>query len=83
MALDTYYKDHWVEIEPDRLERYEDQFVWGERGNRLLESAEIETGQTVADYGCGPGYVSIELAKRVGETGFVHSFDINPAVVNI
>ena len=81
MALDTYYKDHWVAIEPDRLDRYEDQFVWGERGTRLLQSAEIETGQTVADYGCGPGYVSIELAKRVGETGYVHSFDINPDFV--
>ena len=77
MSLETYYKDHWVEIEPDRLDRYEDQFVWGERGNRLLEPAEIEAGQSVADYGCGPGYVSMELARRVGPDGHVHSFDIN------
>ena len=77
MSLETYYKDHWVEIEPDRLDRYEDQFVWGERGNRLLEPAEIEARQSVADYGCGPGYVSMELARRVGPDGHVHSFDIN------
>ena len=77
MSLETYYKDHWVEIEPDRLDRYEDQFVWGERGNRLLEPAEIAAGQSVADYGCGPGYVSMELARRVGPEGHVHAFDIN------
>ena len=73
MSLETYYKDHWVEIEPDRLDRYEDQFFWGERGNRLLEPAEIAAGQSVADYGCGPGFVSVELAKRVGQAGHVLS----------
>ena len=77
MSLETYYKDHWVEIEPDRLERYEDQFVWGPGRDRLLEPAGIAPGQSVADYGCGPGYVSVELAKRVGADGRVHAFDIN------
>lgn len=77
MPLETYYKDHWVEIESDRLDRYEGQFAWGERGNKLLEPAGIEPGQTVADYGCGPGYVSLELAKRVGASGHVRAFDIN------
>ncbi len=82
MSLDSYYKDHWVEIEPDRLDRYEDQFVWGPGRGRLLEPAGIEAGQSVADYGCGPGYVSVELAKRVGEAGRVHAFDINADFVN-
>lgn len=77
MSRETYYKDHWVEIEPDRLDRYEDQFTWGERGNRLIEPADIEPGHEVADYGCGPGFLSLELAKRVGEDGHVHAFDIN------
>ena len=77
MPLDTYYKDHWVEIEPDRLDRYEDQFVWGPGRDKLLEPAAIEAGHIVADYGCGLGYVSVELAKRVGETGNVLAFDIN------
>lgn len=77
MSLDTYYKDHWVEIEPDRLDRYEDQFAWGARGDRLIEPAGIAEGQVVADYGCGPGYLTVELAKRVGPDGHVRSFDIN------
>ncbi|NKB58723.1 MAG: methyltransferase domain-containing protein [Alphaproteobacteria bacterium] len=82
MSLDSYYKDHWVEIEPDRLDRYEEQFIWGPGRDRLLEPAGIEAGQAVADYGCGPGYVSVELAKRVGEAGQVHAFDINTDFVN-
>ncbi len=77
MSNDTFYKDHWVEIEADRLDRYEAQFVWGPRGNRLLEPAAIAAGQTVADYGCGPGYLSVELARRVGTAGQVQAFDIN------
>ncbi|MDA1101337.1 MAG: methyltransferase domain-containing protein [Proteobacteria bacterium] len=82
MPQDTYYKDHWVEIEPERLDRYEAQFVWGPRGNRLLEPAAIVAGQVVADYGCGPGYLSLELAHRVGATGRVHAFDINADFVS-
>jgi ubiquinone/menaquinone biosynthesis C-methylase UbiE len=77
MSNDTFYKDHWVEIEADRLDRYEAQFVWGPRGDRLLEPAAIAAGQTVADYGCGPGYLSVELARRVGAAGQVQAFDIN------
>jgi ubiquinone/menaquinone biosynthesis C-methylase UbiE len=82
MPQETYYKDHWVEIEPERLDRYEVQFIWGPRGNKLLEPADIAAGQAVADYGCGPGYLSVELAGRVGETGHVHAFDINADFVN-
>lgn len=77
MSKDTYYKDHWVDIEPERLERYEAQFILGKRGDKLLATAEIAVGQIVADYGCGPGYLSVELANRVGPEGHVHAFDIN------
>lgn len=77
MSNETYYKDHWVKIEPERLDRYEEMFVWGPRGNNLLAPAEIAAGQAVADYGCGPGYLSVELAQRIGPAGHVHAFDIN------
>jgi len=77
MSIASYYKDHWVEIEPERLDRYEEQFLWDPGRDRLLEPAAIAPGQAVADYGCGPGYMSVELARRVGEAGHVHAFDIN------
>lgn len=82
MSQDTYYKDHWVEIEPERLDRYEAQFVWGPRGDRLLAPAAITDGHQVADYGCGPGYLSVELARRVRAAGHVHAFDINADFVD-
>lgn len=74
---DSYYKDHWVAIEPERLDRYEAMFKWTPAVEVLLAPAQISLGQTVADFGCGPGYVAIELAKRVGAEGHVHAFDIN------
>lgn len=77
MTLETYYKDHWVQIEEDRLERYESMFQWRPALAPILEPADIQPGQIVGDYGCGPGFVTIELARRVGPSGHVHSFDIN------
>ena len=77
MSLETFYKDHWVRIEPERLERYEEMFRWGDGLNPILEPAEIAAGQTVADFGCGPGYLSCELARRVGPEGHVHALDVN------
>src|SRR5205085_496582 len=34
-------------------------------------------GQAVLDYGCGPGWLAIELARRVGSRGIVHALDLN------
>jgi ubiquinone/menaquinone biosynthesis C-methylase UbiE len=76
-SLDTYYRDHWVEIEPERLDRYEQMFRWTEALEPLLEPAAIRPGERVADFGCGPGYVAVELARRVGPAGHVHALDVN------
>lgn len=75
--MEPYYKDHWVNIEPERLERYEQMFQWGPAHEWMFEPARIEPGQTVADFGCGPGGVAVELARRVGSRGHVHALDIN------
>lgn len=77
MTLETYYKDHWVEIEPDRLDRYEKMFQWSPAFDKALEPAGIEAGQAVADFGCGPGYLAMELLRRVGAGGHVHALDVN------
>lgn len=74
----TYYKDHWVEIEPERIEAYEQMFEWRPQNAPLLEPAELAPGQTVVDYGCGPGGLAVELARRVAPTGRVHGVDLNP-----
>ncbi len=77
MSLDSYYKDHWVEIEDERLDRYEKMFQWSPAFERLLEPADIRPGQTVGDLGCGPGFLTLQLLERVGPEGHVHSFDVS------
>ncbi len=76
---DTYYRDHWVEIEPERLEAYEQMFEWRPQNAPLLEPAQLEPGQVVVDYGCGPGGLAVELARRVAPKGRVHGVDLNRA----
>jgi ubiquinone/menaquinone biosynthesis C-methylase UbiE len=77
MNPETYYKDHWVEIEPERIEAYEQMFEWRPQSAPLLEPAALAPGQTVIDYGCGPGGLAVELARRVAPNGRVHGVDLN------
>lgn len=77
MNAATYYRDHWLQIDPDRLEAYEQMFRWRPEMEPLIAPAGIAAGQSVLDYGCGPGWLAIELARRVGPPGHVHAVDLN------
>ncbi|MEE8558466.1 MAG: methyltransferase domain-containing protein [Myxococcota bacterium] len=79
MNPDTYYRDHWLEVETERLEAYEEMFRWRPQMEPLLAPARLEEGQVVVDYGCGPGMLSLELGRRAGAAGHVHGVDINAA----
>jgi ubiquinone/menaquinone biosynthesis C-methylase UbiE len=74
---DSFYRDHWLSITPEQLARYEALFAWDPDSAPLYAGAAIEAGQVVADFGCGPGHMAIELAAWVGPQGHVHAFDIN------
>jgi ubiquinone/menaquinone biosynthesis C-methylase UbiE len=73
----TYYRDHWLEVEPERVGAYEEMFRWRPQMEPLLAPAALSLGQVVVDYGCGPGQLTVELARRVGESGRVHAIDLN------
>lgn len=76
--VDTYYRDHWVSIEPERLDRYRDQFRITDGARPMfVDPFGAQPGETVLDFGCGPGYLSVELAKIVGPDGRVHALDLN------
>jgi ubiquinone/menaquinone biosynthesis C-methylase UbiE len=77
----TYYRDHWIEVESDRIDAYEQMFAWRPQMAPLLEPAALEAGQTVLDYGCGPGQLALELGRRVGAAGQVIAIDINDVFV--
>jgi ubiquinone/menaquinone biosynthesis C-methylase UbiE len=78
MNTDTYYRDHWLEIDPQRMEDFEEMFRWRPRMEPLLEPAGLTAGLRVVDFGCGPGMLTLELARRVGPGGHVHAVDLNP-----
>jgi len=46
-----------------------------------MERAGIKEGQTVLDFGCGPGFYTIAAARMVGAKGKVYSLDIQPLAV--
>jgi ubiquinone/menaquinone biosynthesis C-methylase UbiE len=77
MSEATYYRDHWVTVEPERLDAYEEMFRWRPQLEPLLAPARLEPGLTVADYGCGLGHLAVELARRDGPAGRVFALDLN------
>jgi ubiquinone/menaquinone biosynthesis C-methylase UbiE len=51
--------------------------------NALLDLVGLPPGARCLDVGCGPGDVTIELARRVGDQGRVTAVDMDAAVVQI
>ena len=47
----------------------------------LLDEVPLIPGDTVIDYGCGPGSYICELSKRVGAEGHVVAIDIHPLAI--
>ena len=75
------FQDHWLDIDPVRMARYETMFSWNPASEAFYAPVELAEGQTVADFGCGPGHAAIEFARRVGPAGHVHALDINAGFV--
>jgi ubiquinone/menaquinone biosynthesis C-methylase UbiE len=44
----------------------------------IIDKLEINSGMTVADFGCGAGFFSLPIAKKVGEGGKVFALDVLP-----
>jgi SAM-dependent methyltransferase len=63
-------------MEPAEVRRLEQQHsVWRGLTNRVWDLAGFGAGQTLIDFGSGPGFTSVELAYRVGESGRVIAVD--------
>jgi ubiquinone/menaquinone biosynthesis C-methylase UbiE len=60
----------------EELDRLEHQHrVWKEVTDRVLDRAGFKKGGRLLDLGSGPGYLSLDLAARVGESGSVLAVD--------
>ena len=44
----------------------------------VIKQLDMEEGIGVADFGCGTGYFSIPIARKIGKEGKVYSLDILP-----
>ena len=47
----------------------------------LMGEAGLRPGMTVVDYGCGPGFLTLPAAKKVGAAGKVYALDIHEGMV--
>ena len=77
MRNEQGFQHHWVNIDGERMERYETMYQWNPATEIFYAPARIGPGQVIADFGCGPGHAAIEFARRVGPSGHVHALDIN------
>jgi ubiquinone/menaquinone biosynthesis C-methylase UbiE len=50
---------------------------------RVVDALALQPGERVADLGCGPGLLALELAARVGEAGAVVCIDASESMVAI
>lgn len=68
----SYHGIPWLN-RPERIQE--------ENPEEMLAQLELKEGMTVCDMGCGDGYYTMELAKRVGPSGKVFAVDIQPEML--
>jgi ubiquinone/menaquinone biosynthesis C-methylase UbiE len=61
----------------EKQEEQDQVRMYWQMPNRLLAEIGVKSGQTIADVGCGIGYFSVRLAKKVGKSGIVYASDID------
>jgi SAM-dependent methyltransferase len=54
-----------------------------ERTDEMIEAVGFREGDVVADIGCGSGYISRRIAKKVGATGIVYGVDIQQEMLDL
>ena len=72
-----YYKQHWIDIEPERHAAYDQILGYHPGLEPIIRPLELTQGLRVLDVGSGPAHTTIELARRVAPSGTVTGVDIN------
>ncbi len=54
-----------------------------EQRARVLEAIALQPGERVADLGCGPGLLALDMARQVGSAGEVQCIDASDSMVGL
>ena len=72
-------RDYLLGTDDEELRRLQAQHdTWLSETADLWERADFNVGQAILDLGCGPGFISLELAERVGAEGRILAVDGSP-----
>ena len=63
------------------LVELDNPFAKVHRSDVIIEHLDLQPGMTVLDIGCGPGRLTIPVAKQVGQQGQVVAIDIQPGML--
>ena len=58
----------------------QDSFIDPEK---VISQIDLREGSRVADFGCGTGYFTFALAKKIREQGIVYSLDVLPQIIEV
>ena len=72
-----YYKQHWIDIEPERHAAYDQILGYHPALEPIIRPLELKPGLRMLDVGSGPAHTTSELARRVAPSGKVTGIDIN------
>src|SRR5208282_1454811 len=72
-----YYKQHWIDIEPERHAAYDQILGFHPALEPIIRPLQLQPGLRVLDVGSGPAHTTMELARRVAPSGKVTGVDIN------
>jgi ubiquinone/menaquinone biosynthesis C-methylase UbiE len=64
------------------LVELENPFAKNYNASSIVQHLDLKPGMRVLDAGCGPGRVTLPLAKAVGPTGEVVAIDLQPSMLN-
>jgi ubiquinone/menaquinone biosynthesis C-methylase UbiE len=73
VIINAYAQDQWKNIYSENA--WEERDQW-QRADNIISKLNLELGDHVADIGCHEGYMTMKLAKVVGQKGKVYAVDV-------
>jgi ubiquinone/menaquinone biosynthesis C-methylase UbiE len=63
------------------LVELDNPFLKANRAHEIISHLDLYPGMKVLDFGCGPGRLTIPIAKQIGPSGTVTAFDVQPEML--